>query len=128
MGERANFGFRQENGDTIFLYGHWAGGVHLETLAQALHVARPRWDDEAYGTRICISQIVGIDWKHETGWGISTHLMHNEYSVPIVDWKQKMVFVHDYDDSTGEITKEPTESLTFDDFVIAYYGFLFAGA
>lgn len=118
MGERANFGFRQENGDTIFLYGHWAGGNHFEKLALALHSARPRWDDEPYATRICISQIIGNEWSQETGWGIYTELMHNEYPVPIVDWKQGLVFIHNSHALEG-MDKEPYLQVAFDDFINA---------
>lgn len=120
MGERANFGFRQENGDTIFLYGHWAGGSHLETLAIALHTARPRWSDEPYATRICISQIISTEWSYETGWGIATYLMHNEYSVPIVDWSKGVVYIHDYHAVAGMIA-EPSMSFTLDDYVNDYF-------
>ncbi len=33
MGDRANFGFVQPNGNTIVLYGHWAGHNMLAQLA-----------------------------------------------------------------------------------------------
>ena len=35
MGDRANFGFVQPNGNTIVLYGHWAGHNMLAQLAEA---------------------------------------------------------------------------------------------
>lgn len=37
MGDRANFGFVQPNGNTIVLYGHWAGHNMLAQLAEAAH-------------------------------------------------------------------------------------------
>ena len=87
MGDRANFGFKDRKGDTVFLYGHWAGHRMLENLANAVEAARPRWTDETYATRIAISQLVGDEWKSETGWGISVNeLADNEHKVPVIDW------------------------------------------
>jgi hypothetical protein len=100
MGDRANFGFRQEDGSIIFLYGHWAGEGMLNTLATAIHKARPRWTDESYATRICISQIIGNEWNEETGWGISTTFGDNEHSVPIVNWQDQAVSLYEADWNT----------------------------
>jgi hypothetical protein len=100
MGDRANFGFRQEDDSIIFLYGHWAGEGMLNTLATAIHKARPRWTDESYATRICISQIIGDEWNEETGWGISTTFGDNEHSVPIVNWQDQAVSLYEADWNT----------------------------
>ena len=54
MGDRANFGFRDSKGNTLFLYGHWAGSEMFAQLANALDQARSRWGDEGYATRICV--------------------------------------------------------------------------
>jgi len=90
MGDRANFGFRDSKENIVFLYGHWAGHRMLENLANAVEQARPRWSDESYATRICVSQLVGEEWASETGWGISVNqLADNEHKVPIIDWKNK---------------------------------------
>ena len=87
MGDRANFGFKDRKGDTVFLYGHWAGHRMLENLANAVEAARPRWTDETYATRIAISRLVGDEWQSETGWGISVNqLADNEHKVPVIDW------------------------------------------
>ncbi len=113
MGDRANFGFRQSNGDTIYLYGHWAGSQMMNRLATALETARPRWSDESYATRICISQIIGDEWDQELSWGISTHIGDNEHSVPIVDWGQKTVslFEHNWGKDIDETNPKFTMSL-----------------
>ena len=58
MGDRANFGFKQSDGNTIFLYGHWAGHEMLANLASAVSAAEPRWQDESYATRIAISNLI----------------------------------------------------------------------
>ena len=90
MGDRANFGFKDRKGNTVFLYGHWAGHRMLENLANAVEAARPRWTDESYATRICISQLVGDEWSSETGWGISVNqLADNEHKVPVIDWAEQ---------------------------------------
>ena len=90
MGDRANFGFRDRKGDTVYLYGHWAGHGMLENLANAVNTARPRWTDESYATRICISQLIGNDWNHETGWGITVNeLADNEHKIPVIDWSKQ---------------------------------------
>lgn len=87
MGDRANFGFRDRKGDTVFLYGHWAGHRMLENLANAVEAARPRWSDETYATRIAISQLINDEWPSQTGWGISINeLADNEHKVPVIDW------------------------------------------
>lgn len=90
MGDRANFGFRDRKGDTVYLYGHWAGYNMLANLAGAVQTARPRWTDESYATRICISQLIGNDWNHETGWGITVNeLADNEHKIPVIDWSKQ---------------------------------------
>jgi hypothetical protein len=90
MGDRANFGFKDRKGDTIFLYGHWAGHQMLQNLADAVQIAHPRWGDESYATRICISQLVNEEWSSETGWGLSVNeLGDNEHKVPIINWSDK---------------------------------------
>jgi hypothetical protein len=100
MGDRANFGFRQTDGSIIFLYGHWAGEGMMNTLATAIAKARPRWTDESYATRICISQIIGNEWDQEYSWGISTAFGDNEHSVPIVDWESQAVALYQADWNT----------------------------
>ena len=90
MGDRANFGFRDSKEDIIFLYGHWAGHRMLENLADAVHAAEPRWNDESYATRIAISKLINEEWPSETGWGLTVNeLADNEHKVPIIDWANK---------------------------------------
>ena len=94
MGDRANFGFVQPNGQTIVLYGHWAGHQMLGRLADAVIAARPRWNDVAYGTRIAISHLIGNEWANETGWGLHVNeISDNEHKIAIVDGLQKGIFV-----------------------------------
>jgi hypothetical protein len=99
VGDRANFGFVQPNGNTIVLYGHWAGAQMLGRLADAVIAARPRWNDPAYATRISISQIIGNDWNMETGFGLHVNeIADNEHKIAIIDWDQQTFSLHEEDD------------------------------
>jgi len=109
MGDRANFGFRQADGNTIFLYGHWAGYGMMNTFAHALKrvMEAGRVGDPFYATRIAISEIIGDCWKDDLGWGISVnYLCDNEHKVPVVDWATAMVHLYDYDWKAGILTDE----------------------
>jgi hypothetical protein len=107
MGDRANFGFRDRNENIIFLYGHWAGYKMLEQLGNALVKAQPRWNDESYATRICVSQLVNAEWDRETGWGLSVNeLGDNEHKVPVVDWHNKKVTLFEEDLQTEVFSME----------------------
>lgn len=120
MGDRANFGFEQSNGDIVFLYGHWAGEGMLDTLATALDFARPRWYDEAYGTRMAISHIVGEGHDGELGWGITAnYICDNEHSIPVVNWFRGTVSLFDYTMVRGSgfsLTEKKFE-MSIEDFV-----------
>ena len=106
MGDRANFGFVQSNGNTIVLYGHWAGYQMLGKLADAVIAARPRWNDESYATRISISHLIGDQWNMETGWGLNVNsISDNEHKIAIVDFNQQTFSLHEEDDWRNEDNK-----------------------
>ena len=106
MGDRANFGFVQPNGETIVLYGHWAGHNMLGRLADAVIAARPRWTDSSYATRIAISQLIGDQWNMETGWGLQVNeRSDNEHKIAIVDFEQQTFSLHEEDDFRNEDNK-----------------------
>jgi hypothetical protein len=87
MGDRANFGFKQNDGNTLYLYGHWAGHNMLAKLANAVQAAEPRWQDPSYATRIAISNLVGDEWPQTTGWGLSINrILDNEHKIPVINW------------------------------------------
>lgn len=107
MGDRANFGIKQTNGDTIYVYGHWAGDGMLARFANALDYTQNvgRIDDEAYGTRIIISQLIGDGWSSDLGWGITVnYLADNEHKVPVYDFAFQTVTLYDYDWTAGGLT------------------------
>lgn len=125
MGDRANFGFKQSNGETIVLYGHWAGYEMLKQLANAIEAARPRWTDESYATRIAVSQLVGDSWNSETGWGLSVNqILDNEHKIPVIDWDKKTFSLHEeapWSESTEYKVRgmqdEPLFTMSLDEFI-----------
>lgn len=128
MGDRANFGFKQSNGNTVILYGHWAGHDMLTNLAKAVEKARGRWSDEGYATRIAISQLIGDEWPMETGWGIYANvIMDNEHKIPVIDWRNGTFSLHEeapWSESDSNQVRgmqdEPIFTLTLGEFVNKY--------
>ena len=126
MCDRANFGFKQSNDETIVLYGHWAGHDMLGNLASAVETARPRWTDESYATRIVISNLVGDNWHELTGWGLTVNnILDNEHKIPVIDWRTQTFSLHE-EASWDENTKvrgmqdEPMFTMTLDSFINKY--------
>lgn len=120
MGDRTNTVFRMADGSDVVLYQHWGGDGMMHYLATALNVARPRWHDEAYCTRIVISQLVGEYWNQEYGYGISTRIMDNEHSIPVIDFSDNTVALYGYEWESvyGKcLLKDQKFRMPFDDFV-----------
>jgi hypothetical protein len=120
MGDRTNTVFRMADGSDIVLYQHWGGYQMMASLATAIDIARPRWSDEAYCTRIIISNLIGDDWKQELGYGISTHIMDNEHSIPVIDFSDLTVALYDYEWENGYgkcLLKDQKFRMPFEDFV-----------
>ena len=126
MGDRANFGFKQSNDETIVLYGHWAGHDMLGNLASAVETARPRWTDESYATRIVISNLVGDNWHELIGWGLTVNsILDNEHKIPVIDWRSGTFSLHeeaswDEDTKVRGMQDEPMFTMTLDSFVNKY--------
>jgi hypothetical protein len=129
MGDRANFGFKQSNGQTIVLYGHWAGHGMLERLADAVEAARSRWTDESYATRIVVSHLVGDQWHETTGWGLSVNnILDNEHKIPVIDWTKQTFSLHEeepWSEDGNQFTvrgmqDEPMFTMTLDSFINKY--------
>lgn len=106
MGDRANFVFVQPSGETIVLYGHWAGYNMLENLAEAVAKAQSRWTDPSYATRIAISQMIGDTWGMETGWGLQVNeISDNEHKIPVINWLECTFSLHEEDSFHNEANK-----------------------
>jgi hypothetical protein len=115
MGDRANFGFVQPNGNTIVLYGHWAGHNMLANLAEATIKAQGRWSDPSYATRITISNMIGEGWAMETGWGLSVNeIADNEHKIPVIDFQQQTFSLHEeapYSDESNKVRGMKNEAI-----------------
>ena len=125
MGDRANFVFVQDNGETIVLYGHWAGYNMLEKLGDAVAKAQPRWSDSSYATCIAVSQMVNEFWDSETGWGLHVNeIGDNEHKIPVVNWKDRTFSLHNEDWSAGNKVKgmanQPIFTMDLSAFVEKY--------
>ena len=127
MGDRANFGFVQPNGNTIVLYGHWAGYNMLGRLADAVIEARARWNDPSYATRITISQMVADQWNMETGWGLYVNeIGDNEHKVAIIDFEQQTFSLHeeaprnDLDNKVNGMSNDAIFTMDLSNFVEKY--------
>lgn len=70
MGARVIFNIKHSNEMYVCIYSHWGEDTRYQDLARAIDVARPRWDDESYFTRILISQLVNNDWNQELHYGV----------------------------------------------------------
>ena len=122
MGDRANFGIRQADGNTIFVYGHWAGEGMLARFANVLDYTQNvgRIDDPAYGTRIIISQLIGDGWTSDLGWGITVnYLADNEHRVPVFDFADRTVTLYDFDWMAGVLT-DKIVTFPLNDFIRKY--------
>lgn len=70
MGDRIVYTIKQDKDLSLNLYSHWGGYDRFEDLARALKAAEPRWNDSSYAARIIVSQLIGDQWKEETGFGL----------------------------------------------------------
>lgn len=103
MGNRAAFGFQDEDDRIVWLYGHDAGHDMLRRLADAVGHAEARWEESSYGTRMMISHMIGEQWKSEYGWGITLDLPDTEHSVPVVNFADQEVWLYPYPGWNGEV-------------------------
>jgi hypothetical protein len=127
VGDRANFVFVQPSGETIVLYGHWAGYNMLERLGEAVAHAQSRWTDPSYATRIAISQMIGDGWGMETGWGLQVNeISDNEHKIPVINWLDNTFSLHEEDSHFNESNKvrgmknEPMFTMDLRTFVEKY--------
>ena len=123
MGDRANFGLRQVDGNTIFVYGHWAGEGMLARFANALEVATDADRlplDQSYANRIIISQLIGEAWDQNYSWGITVNYIgDNEHRVPVYDFADDTVTLYDYNWAAGMLT-DKIVSFSREDFIRKY--------
>jgi hypothetical protein len=129
MGDRANVAIIQHpylpyaktTDDTIpraiWVYLHWGGYNLPSTLRDAIEAARPRWDDESYGTHILIDQLTKGERDEETGCGISLTIGDNEYDVLVVDLDAQVVRVVPQGPASAGALAESDRTFTFTEYL-----------
>jgi hypothetical protein len=131
MGDRANFGIKTSDRNTIFIYLHWGGTDRHEIMANAISHAMMRDNDESYFTRIFVSRIIGEDWNSETGAGMSINklpAMGDWEDIPIYDYVEKTVGIYNESwDKAGGFVKH-TDVEYPRDMYLAEYGVRNVGA
>lgn len=116
MGDRSNFGIKQCNGNTLYVYKHWGGYMMLNQFANALRVVRNngRLNDDTYGTRIICDELTS-DCDRYLGAGFSINeITDNEHSVPVFDFLSQTVTLYD------ENMKNQKFSMSVDGFIDKY--------
>jgi len=102
MSDSATIRFWTHNEDPhpIGLYLHWDGGRYAKVLADALRVAKPRWDDEDYANRMAVQAIlVSVGISADTlGAGLFAGTASRDEDHPTlnVNWKTQIVWSDDW--------------------------------
>jgi hypothetical protein len=125
MGDRANFGIKTSENDTIFIYLHWGGTDRHEIMANAISYAMTRDNDESYFTRILVSRIIAEDWNSETGSGMSINklpAMGDWDDIPVYNYTDKTISIYQEDwlDGTGGLAHYTTEVYDRDEYLAKY--------
>jgi hypothetical protein len=95
MGDRVNvevLGY----GESVFLYGHWAGSASPGMVRQALKRGEERWGDPSYLARIIFCEMVRGSEMELTGFGISSSAMGGARHI-LVDVDKQTVTIDEYD-------------------------------
>ncbi len=100
MGDRSVIGIKPtSNAPTIFLYSQWGGEDRYKTLCEATAAASVRQGDNAYFTRIFLSQIVGDYWNQDLGFGIEVDSFcapdYDDIPVVVIDERNIEIYTGD---------------------------------
>jgi len=125
MGDRANFGIKTSDNDTIFIYLHWGGTDRHEIMANAISYAMTRDNDESYFTRILVSRIIAEDWNSQTGAGMSINklpAMGDWGDVPVYDYVDKTISIYqeDWAEGIGGLATYTSEVYDRDEYLAKY--------
>ena len=82
MGDRSNIVI-QEQGERVWLYGHWMGSKNIGHAAHGLRSGRS--DDAAYLARIVFCSMIGGDVEGDIGFGISASCHDNQAPTLVID-------------------------------------------
>lgn len=112
MGNRASVIIKQNNKQGIEIYGHWVGNNIVNTLPHALEVAKGRYDDIPYFTRIVTQNILDdiADKDKETSAGLE---ISNEYESNHGDLNNNLVII----DPFNKLVMCEGEEFSFDDII-----------
>lgn len=69
MGDRRMVEVKSSEG-SLFVYSHWGGFELPKRAVAAIKSAQPRWNDEPYGVRIIVDQLIAPGRDQETGYGL----------------------------------------------------------
>jgi hypothetical protein len=115
MGDRANVQFAHRNG-TINLYAHWHGPNLAAAVVREMNepIARARWSDPSYFTRIVIHRVLDAlaDPNSETGFGLGCEPDDNQYPILVLDTEARTFHFIE-----GGGMAEPDMSGTYEDLV-----------
>jgi hypothetical protein len=85
MGERSNIIIENQDGNRVYLYGHWMGEQSIEIVGTVLDRGL-RWYDEGYLTRMLFCEMTREDTSDgELGFGITTYLCDSNYPSIVID-------------------------------------------
>lgn len=70
---------------SLWIYTHWGGYDLAETVRDAIALARDRWNDENYCSRIITMHVMQQNSNGLTGCGIANHSMDSEYNDIFID-------------------------------------------
>lgn len=112
MGDRIVYTIKQDEKLSLNLYSHWGGYDRFNSLASALHAAKPRWNDPTYAARIIVSQLIGDQWADEHGFGLWASTEDGSYYGDHPDITIDLV---------NNVVTDETGTHTFDNF-INYHG------
>ena len=118
MGDRANVLVRDNYDSGVFLYTHW-GGYNLPQLVQKALARQERWTDSSYLARIVFSAMVKSDIDGETGYGISSKMTDNEYTVIVLDCSAQKVLYVSEQNARNKLIDKPLRSWSFQEYITA---------
>jgi hypothetical protein len=117
MGARINFVMKAYETEQahVTLYSHWGETTWRHDLAMALLHAKPRWDDQNYGARIVVSQLIGESWNSETGYGLFTSVDGDDLgdTTVVVDFTNQTVNDTGNEHSFGAFIEYQTEMVEY---------------
>jgi len=118
MGDRSNIVIQEDNGNRIFLYGHWMGEDSIN-IAHNVLSRKARWNDAPYLARMLFNKMTEGSPDTETGYGISTTMCDNEYPIIVLEPHTQTAWLEEYKWDGSKSFEVMTPTVTFEEFVSA---------